>query len=446
MTCITKAHLRAPALIVVTLLTLISPDANSRQATAPAARAGTPRWIAAWAASPQGPYATGYTVNEPSLAAALAFGGTAAHQTVRLIVHTAAAGDRVRVRLSNTFGAQPLTFGAASLARRATGATLSPGSVRRLTFGGRSIVTIPPGREMYSDPVRLTVSAQQDLAVSLYVPGLSGPAMTWHGSAFTTSYLSKPLAGDHSADQGAAAFPYTTTSWFWLDGVDVATTAYAGVVVALGDSLTDGVLSSIDGNNRWPDVLARRLLRLPVGRRESVVDAGISGNTVSAIPCGPCGPASVERLDRDVLGQAGVRQVILFQGGQDIGRGASAAHIIAAMRDIARRVHARGLAIDGATITPDGGTTFFTTPAICLCMPAQREAVRQAVNAFVRKSGVFDAVIDFDALLRDPRRPDHLNARYDSGDHLHPNVAGLQAMGDAIPLSIFAGSTGGASQ
>ncbi len=407
-----------------------------------------PHWVAAWTASPQGPFPVGHTFDEPSLRVVFR-GAAAADQTLRLIVHGAAGGSLVRVRLSNVFGGRPLVIGAAYVGLRLYGAALVPGSNRRLTFDKRPTVVIPPGREVYSDPTPLDVPAERDLAVSLYLP-FRTPAITWHASSFTTSYATAQGMGDDAAAEDSAAFAYTMTSWFWLDGVDVYSSDTAGAVVALGDSITDGWVSTVNGDNRWPDVLARRLLDLPPAHRLSVVDAGIAGNMVesSRIPCRPCGPPAVTRLTRDVLEQAGVRAVILFEGANDLGHGASAARVIAGLRVIAARVHARGLPIFAATILPYEGSGYMPlgrrqdglgpgvrAGARRTFNPIVRERAREEVNTFIRTSRTFDGVIDLDALLRDPHDPQRLDPRYDSGDHLHPNALGLQRIGDAIPIN-----------
>jgi lysophospholipase L1-like esterase len=419
-----------PLLLVLMLILLVFVGAGiSPVAAAGRSPTNLPPWFATWTASPQGPYAAGYTVNEPPLDNVF-LNGQAWDQTVRLIVHTSAAGSRLRIRLSNLRGVQPLTFGSAYVGLRDVGAKIVRGTNHRVTFHGEPSVTIPPGQEQYSDPVDLKVDAQQDLAVSLFIPQESG-LMTWHAAAFTTSYISNAFAGDFSTDLGDSGFPNKTTSWFWLDGIDVSTASVSGTVVTLADSITDGVLSDFDKNNRWPDVLARRFLQLPASQRKSVANEGISGNTVSAVVCAPCGPPGIERLDRDVLSQAGVRHVILFEGINDVGRGATANDIIAGMKTIIRRVHARGLKIFVGTLMPYEGFAFdhYYTPA--------KEKIRQTVNAWIRTSRIPDAVIDFDRLMRDPNHPTRLNPKYDSGDHIHPNAAGLRVMGNFINLSLF---------
>nr|WP_221375175.1 SGNH/GDSL hydrolase family protein [Actinoplanes polyasparticus] len=416
-----------------------------------AAEARGQTWAAAWAGSAQGVYPVGYSVGQPGTPGPAGPGNTAPlltaafpdnqarNQTLRLLVRPSVAGTSWRVRLSNEFGTQAVTFGRAYAGLQSSGANLTAGTNRPLTFGGRGSVVVPAGRTVLSDPVRVKVTDAQSqrLAVSLYVSGLSGP-MTWHAASFTTSYISDPGSGDHAADRGDAAFPHSTTSWFFLSEVQVQRSDVA-TVVAFGDSITDGFFSTINGDDRWPDVLQRRL-----GERGdiSVVTEAIGGNMVTRIGrtpggCTPCdGPPALDRLDRDVLGRPGVRVVILLEGINDLGGGnATAAQVIAGYREIIRRVHARGIKIVGATLTPSAGTEFglYGTP--------ETDAKRRAVNDFVR-SGAFDGVADFAAVTEDPANPGRLRPEFDTnssvggpGDHLHPNRAGFLAMGNAIDVN-----------
>ncbi|GGX80070.1 SGNH/GDSL hydrolase family protein [Massilia dura] len=373
-------------------------------------------------------------------------------QTVRLVVRSSIGGGKVRIRLSNELGDTPLRIDAAHVALRTSGAGVDTASGRVLTFGGRPFVVIPLGAPVLSDPVDLAVPAQADLAVSLYLPG-EAKAATIHGNAFQTSYVSQP--GNFA---GAATFPTqrTITSWPFLTGVDVMAPG-AGTIVALGDSITDGSNTTRDANRRWPDVLARRLQAArakapdgPAGVQSvaqlGIVNRGIGGNRLLRDPgeWPPFGRAVLARFDRDVLATAGVRHVVLLIGINDIGHpgtgsmpaaeGPTAEDLIAGYRQVIARARTHGIAIHGATLTPFEGTTFpgyFTAP---------KEAVRQAVNQWIREGGEFDSVIDFDRALRDPARPARLQAKYDSGDRLHPNDAGMAAMAEAIPLEIFSGA------
>ena len=433
---------------------------QSSHSQSAAHRGGHSRWVAAWTTSPQARYPLGYEVGQPGPIGETAPGfeqpllayafpdRQARNQTLRMIVHPSIGGNLWRVKLTNRFGTQPVTFGRAVVALHASGAgaTLVPGTNRVLTFGGRRSVTVPAGNEVRSDPVHLKIAdkdAQRtSLAVSLHIPGTSGP-MTWHAASFTTSYITNPNAGNHTADVGERAFLHSTTSWFFVNALEVQRRP-AATVVAFGDSITDGFFSTINGNDRWPDVLQRRLLRDRDDRPLiSVVNQGIAGNMITRVGrlpggCTPCdGPPAIDRLDQDVLSQPGLRVVILFMGINDLGGGgATAAQVIEGMREIIRRVHARGIKIIGATLTPAQGTAFglYGTPAT--------DARRRVVNDFIRNSGLFDGVADFAAVTENPANPGRLLPAYDTntsvggpGDHLHPNRAGFLAMGHAISLA-----------
>ena len=270
--------------------------------------------------------------------------------------------------------------------------------------------------------MKLGVGAERDLAVSIYVKQATGPA-TWHPAAIATSYYS--TAGDHSAAAGAAAFPHKTGAWYFLDGVDVVNPAVAGAVVAFGASTSNGVGSTLNGNDRYTDDLARRLLRLPAGQRMSVLNAGISGNQLLVDSTGTAGQSALDRFYRDAIQQTGVRVIILWEGTNDIGEhpGIKAGQLIDAYLQLIAMAHSRGIAVIGATLQPDQGASYYT---------AQGNQVRRAVNRWIRNSGAFDAVADFDSVLRDPFDPAEMLPAYDSGDHLHPNDAGYQAIANAI--------------
>jgi len=380
------------------------------------------RWVGTWGAGPGGPPLPANTQ-------------TFTDQTVRLIVHTSIGGTRVRIRLSNEFGSVPLRIGAAHVALRGAGADIQPGSDRVLTFSGFPGITIPPGAPVLSDPVDLNVPALSDLAVSLYLPGTVG-ATTIHGTASQTNYVSLPGA-DFT---GAATFPTQRTilSWPFLTEVDV--TGGGAAIVTLGDSITDGTRSTPDTNNRWPDWLARRLqtVRDPIAGVNNVlgvVNRGISGNRLlSNPPEGSLAGRSIqERFDRDVLATAGVRYMTLMIGINDIGNSSAtspvtANDLIAGYRQVIARAHAKGIAVYGATLTPFEGAGYYSP---------EKEVVRQAVNNWIRSSDEFDGVIDFDRVTRDPSHPARFLPAYDSGDHLHPNDLGYQAMGTAVPLELF---------
>jgi lysophospholipase L1-like esterase len=389
----------------------------------------TPRqgWVGAWSAAPLRPDLVG-----TSAGATLSRTGLE-DQTVRQVVYLHLGGSHVRVRLANTFGTQPITFAEVRVALQDAGATNVPGSDRRLTFGGQGAVTIPVGAEAYSDPAALTVRPLQSLAVSLYASAPSGPA-TWHPLGAQTLYLA---IGNRTADIDGAAFgaPSGLAGRYWLTGVDVAVSAPAAAIVALGDSLTDGFASTPNANNRWPDHLARRLHERS-GSRLSVLNAGVAGNRVLSDTATQ--QNVLARLPRDVLVQDGVRYVILLAGINDIGTACMgtaqtvAEQVIAADRQIIAQARIKRLTVFGGTLMPFKGTTLF--PGY-YCEAGETD--RQALNTWIRTSGEFDGVIDFDRALRDPIDAQRLSPAYDSGDHLHPNDVGYKAMADAIDLGLF---------
>ena len=355
------------------------------------------------------------------------------NQTVRMIVHTTIGGHRVRVRVSNAFGATPLTVGAAHIALRSSGSAIVPASDRPLTFSGRPAITIPAGAEVLSDAVDLDVPQSGDLAISIYAPAKTGPA-TWHSTGLHTTYISGP--GDFTS-QAEIAGATTQACWYWIEGVDVTAPQETAAVVTFGDSITDGARSTVDANHTWPSELAERLL---TGRGHTeqiaVLNAGISGNRIWHDMIGPNG---LERFGHDALAQAGVRDVVVLLGINDIGfsnipgvvadQAVSAEDVIAGLDQFIVRAHVRGLRVIGATLLPFEGATYYSSDA---------EQKRAAVNTWIRTSGAYDGLIDFDATMRDPQHQTQLLAAFDSGDHLHPNDAGYKAMGDSINLLLFA--------
>jgi len=347
--------------------------------------------------------------------------------TLRQVLHVSVGGPRMRLRFSNAYGGTPLTITSAHIARSHGGSAIDVASDRRLTFAGADSVRMAPGDTATTDPLDYDVAALSDLAVTIYI-GAAPAEVTGHPGSRTTSYLQ---AG---AWVSAAELPeaVTTDHWYVLTGLDVTTEGDGAAVVTLGNSITDGRGSGTNRNNRWPDNLARRLQADPRTRHVAVLNGGIGGN---AVVTGGLGPTALSRLDRDVLAPAGARWVILLEGINDIGNArepgtaaAVAPRILAAYREIIDRVHARGLRIYGATLPPFGGSQYDSE---------EREAARQTVNDWIRRSGAFDAVIDFEAVLRDPAQPTRLLPSADSGDHLHPNEAGYRLMADAIDLALF---------
>jgi lysophospholipase L1-like esterase len=372
-------------------------------------------WTGAWATSPQreaGPVFAG--------------------KTLRMLVHPTLGGSPVRIRLANTFGAEDVTFSAVGIARAvAAGAPdLVGGTSRRVTFRGRTTVTVPIGGQVLSDPVSLSVAYGQDLAVDLYVTaGGDAAAITGHDAAQGTQFV----AHGNQAGGTGAAFTGTVNSWFWLDGIDVRPApGVRGSIVALGDSITDGAYTTWNGNDRWTDDLAARLRQRPEFRQFGVLNEGIGGNQVLTDRTDCCGAGtSVSGLARerlDVLMQTRARYLILADGINDIGYNADAPSLIAGLRIIADRAHAAGLKVIGATITPYGCDSG--------CFSSTQEATRQQVNAWIRTGAAFDAVADFDAAIRDPLNPGQVLPAYQA-DHLHPNIAGQRAMADSIDLRMF---------
>ncbi|MEU7949388.1 SGNH/GDSL hydrolase family protein [Micromonospora taraxaci] len=348
-------------------------------------------------------------------------GAGPAERSYRLVVRTSVGGDALRIRLTNAFGEHPVTFASAYAGLQRQGAELVRGSNRRLTFGGQPSVTVPAGETVLSDPLTGRLAAQSNLVVSLHVTGAQGPT-SGHGMAMQTSYAT---AGDHVAEEAATNWTDTMTAWYWLDAVSVRTSTAISSVVALGDSITDGWASSTDANRRWPDYLSRRLQAAPDSPVKGVANAGISGNKVLA---DGAGEAALHRFDSDVLSHPGASTVFVYEGINDIKAhtGVTVDDLTAGYRQLAERAHAAGRCVVGATVTAFKGWPEYD---------AAGEAVRQGVNEWIRHSGVFDAVIDFDRITRSPYDPRALLPFFDSGDHIHPNDKGMQAMADAVDLA-----------
>jgi lysophospholipase L1-like esterase len=397
-------------------------QASQQHAGTVAGGAGRPagdHWVTAWGASP----VVGSDIPGSSCPA----GTGLTNQTVRNVVFLSTGGDQVRIRLSNAFGAQAVQVADATVAVNAAGASAVPGSVRTLTFGGSQAVTLVAGGDALSDPVNLRVAPLSDVLVSVYLPGPTGP-LTNHPFTAQGNYLG---TGDLAASVSGSGYG-DTPCWMVVGGVDVRSAPrVTGSVVALGDSITDTANTTGNANRRWPDDLSRRLNARP-GRTLSVVNAGLGGNRLLAPRDGQpyYGVPALARLDRDVFTQAGVRSVILLEGVNDIGFGASADQIISADQQVIAQAHARGLRIFGGTITPFGGS-IVDSPAA--------EQTRTAVNHWIMTSHAFDGVIDFSAAVADPANPAAMLPAFDSGDHLHPNDAGCQAMADAVNLAMLIG-------
>ena len=382
-------------------------------------------WVGSWATSQQLP--------EPqnSLSA-----DDLRDATLRQIVHLSVGGPELRVHVSNAFGTAPLHLTAVHVARLAAGGgAIDPASDKALTFGGAPDATVPAGAEYISDPVAFPVGALSDLAVTLHVD--AAPAsQTGHPGSRATSYLA------HGDLVSAANLPDAkkVEHWYQVSGVDVAEAAPGASIVTLGDSITDGHGATTNGNDRWPDVLAKRLQSDKKTQTVGVLNAGIGGNRVLL---DGLGPNALARFDRDVLAPAGVRYLIVLEGVNDLGtltrdhevgqaeHDALVHRILAAYEQMAERAHAHGIKVIGATILPYGGSGYYHPG------PAS-EADRQAINQWIRNSKNFDAVVDFDKVMRDPANPTKLLSAYDSGDGLHPSAAGYKVMGEAIPLSLFA--------
>lgn len=433
------------SLLTMLVLTLLLAGGSSAMA------ADTRNWVVSWTGSAQGPYPTGNATGQPDLSFVLPHPEQGAtDQSFRMIVRPDIWGHEARIRLSNVFGTKPVTFANVRVGLPISGAALLPHSNRPVTFDGHASVTVPPGQSVVSDAVGLPFVKDpadpmligRKLAISFHVQGSSGP-MTWHAKGLQTSYLAQPGA-PHTEDETEAAFPFSTTSWFFLDAVFMAAPAGTKAIVAFGDSITDGTASTINGDDRWPDVFARRL-HAAYGNRFSVVNQGIGGNQVagpadytSANPISG-GPSAISRLDRDIVSLPGVTAVIWLEGINDFGTAdASLEAVMKAYRDsvmhLRQKIH--GVKIYVATLTSAlGSTPTHGRPEV--------DQRRKALNAWFKSEKLFDGVADFDAVTIDPATGG-LRAAFKPassfggpGDGLHPNRAGYAAMGGAVPLAWF---------
>lgn len=433
---------RAGRLVIsAAVAVLVVPLAPGVATAEPLPSCSTQDWLGVWAAAPSD--ASRGTDDMDRFDLSMNPKSVVRDETIRAILTPTFGGTTARIRLSNRFGTVPVTFAQATVARRADGPALVPNTVAPLVFAGNRSVTVPPGQDVLSDPVDVAVQAFQPLAVSLHVAGDIGKP-TEHAVARQTSYLTPEGAGDHTGDVDGDAFTQRTTSRPFVSGVEVLAPMSDGAVVALGDSITDGyqavpagapeTMEGIDADGRWPDDLARRLAA--ADRPLSVLNLGIAGNRVlqdSAVGGQPDvqGAAVIRRLDADVLTQSGVTTVIWLEGINDLFMSPNATfeQLTGGYRDVIDRLHSRGLRVLQATLTPAGGNS---------AAPPGSEAVRQAANAWIREESPADGVVDFDAAVRDPADPSRINPAYDGSDHLHFNLAGYQAMANAVPLELIA--------
>lgn len=386
-----------------------------------------PAWIATWSASPQ-------PVWDADFLFPLHIPAALRDQTLRQVARVSLGGPRVRIVLSNAYGSQPLTVGRTTVARPLTNSAVAADSLRTVTFGGQEATTIPPGAAVLSDPVALPVRALEQLAVSLYLPE-EMPLGTFHWDGRQTGWI---VAGDQTAvpalRTGEPA-AQSTTARALLAGIQVEAAPAARAVAVIGDSITDGATASLDQDHRWPDFLAARL----APRGVAVVNAGISG---ARLLSDGMGVNALARLERDVLAQPGVQSVVVMLGINDIGWPGTAfapasprptlEALTAGYRQLVAQAHGRGVRVIGATLTPFEGALPGTP--LDNYHQADKDRLRRQVNDWIRTSGVFDAVIDFDAVLRDPAHPARLASRFDSGDRLHPGDEGNRAMADAVDL------------
>ena len=405
--------IKAPLTLLLLLSLCITP-------TIAAASSPGDHWVGTWAASPMAAKDPDGKFGAPGT------DGT----TLREIVHISIGGPSVRVILTNEFGLEPLTIGAAQIALSSGTSAVTPGTATALTFSGKPSVTIPPGAVVVSDPAALNVAAASNLAVSLFLPDQPVSQLTFHPFADQTNYL---VPGNVVA-AASLETPQTFFTWDFLKGVDVAADNKAASIVTFGDSITDGAHSTRDANARWPDVLARRLQADKKTANLGVLNQGIGGNRILH---DTTGPSALARFDRDVIAQTGVKYLVIMESINDIGHATdptkpydvvTADDLIAGLTQLAARAHTHGIKVYGATLTPFVGAKY-QSPA--------GEEMRQTINKWIRTTNQFDGVIDFDKVTTDPTHPGMFLPLDDSGDHLHPGDAGYKAMGESIDLNLF---------
>ncbi len=407
------------------------------------------KWVTSWVGSVQGPYPVGNPSAQPNLSQVFPSAENGAvNQSFRLIVRPDIWGNRTRIRLSNALGTQPVTFDNVYVGLQLGSAEIVKGSNTLATFAGKKTITIAPGQDAWSDSVNLpfvkkmgnTNLEGRNLAVSFHIPNASGP-MTWHAKALTTSYVTAPNAGAKASEEVESVFPYSVASWFFLDAVDMSAPINTKVIMAFGDSITDGTASTMNGDDRWPDVLSRRLHKA-YGNKVVVLNAGIGGNQVagpaeySPTKPFPGGPSSSMRLERDVLSLSGISTLIWLEGINDFSKNGNATTqvVLDGLTDGVRRLKAAGIKVVGATLTTALGST-----SAAHGFPEQDEK-RKVFNQFIKTSPIFSGYIDFDEVIIDPSTG-QMKAEFvpDStiggpGDKLHPNRVGYQAMGNSINL------------
>jgi len=411
------------------------------------------KWVATWSASTT-PFGVGSPVAQPDLQFPFPTVTTdgVVDQTIRMVVKPDLWGDTMRFRFSNVFGDRAVTLSRVSVALQSFAGNVQDGTLTRVTFGRQNSVTIPQGAEVWSDAIDLRWVDDEDdfavvgrnLLVSIAVQGKSG-AISWHGKAVTTNYITPQGSGDHTSDTTDAAYPYTSTSWYFLNAIDVMAPSNTVVVCAFGDSITDGTASTINGNDRWSNDLSRRL-HDAYGNLVSVVNQGIGGNTVNR-PSNT-NPSAVQRLDRDVLGLSGLTHVVWLEGINDT-PASPPEMVIAGYQNVVTRLHAAGVKVVGATITSALNPTL-TDPAQ-IASNRLEDDYRKVINTYIKTSGLFDGAADMDAATLDPAtgamKPAFLPPSSIGGttlDWLHPNRAGYQAMANSVDISIFApGPAGG---